>query len=340
MNRPKLLYRIACMVLLCFFATAGSQLVAQQKKSNALELKFRQSQISVDHNEVAISDVMEVRGGTQKLRSLAGKQDLEVLENLQTEKITKQQVAVRLLVAGFDQDDFIISGDESTYVKFIRQDDLKQRIESKIESELARQFGVSIADVQVNLSPKTDFAQIGNSIDVSKFDLMAIFPSKLPLGDKTIQTEFIDRLGERITKRLNVQIVVMKEMVVTSEIVARGTVITADHVQTVKRPMANDNNIELASLDCIGCTAVRDIPPYEIVSTRYLTRQAPKKQVVIRQNSLVDILLSKGRISIRMRNAKALKSGAVGDTIPVLNLDSNKQINAVVRDQSTVVVRY
>ena len=339
MNNISLFRNLVYLLLGCLIATSGSQLVAQQKKSNALELKFKQPQISVDRQEVSIADVMEIRGGTQKLRRYAGKQDLEVLQNLQTAKITQQQVMVRLLVAGFDRDDFSIAGDRFAFVKFIRQDDLKQRIESKLESELARQFGVSIADVQVRLSAKTDVAQVGEAIDVSQFDIMAIFPNKLPLGDKTIQTEFIDGRGERVTKRLNVQIVVMKEMVVTSGIVPRGTVITADHVQTVKRPMANDNNIELASLDCIGCTAIRDIPPYEIVSTRYVSRETPKKQMVVRQNSPVDILLSRGRVNIRMRNAKALKSGAVGDMIPVLNTASNKLINAVVRDQSTVVVR-
>ena len=337
------LFQISGRLLLLSLAVgvlAGvpAKLPAQSNK-NIIEVQVKAPVISVDHKELLISDVAELSGGIIKIRKLAGKLDLDELSAERDTVVTAGQIRARLLVEGFPAENIKVTGPRRAQVRFIQQDDLQQRIESKIESELSRQFGISLSDVQIHLSPKTDLSQISDAIDVRQFETMAIFPSKLPLGDTTVQVEFRDSSGQRFTSRLNVQIIVMKEMVVTSSSVARGTVITANHVQTVKRPMAS-GNVEHATVDCIGCTAIRDIPPYEIISSSYVTKQSPKKEMMVKQNSLVDVLLVRGRVNIRMRNAKAMTSGAVGETIQVLNTKSNKRISAIVKDQSTVVVRF
>lgn len=339
MNHFQTIGRVFLLSVASLVMAGATTNLQAQSSSNVIELQIKGSAISVDHKELLISDVAELSGGRTKIRKLAGNLDLDELSLSRDVVVTSGQIRARLLVEGFPAENIKVTGPQRIQVRFIKQDDLHQRIESKIESELSRQFGVGIADVQVHLSPKTDLSQISDAIDVRQFEAMAIFPSKLPLGDKTIQVEFTDTKGQRLSTRINVQIIVMKEMVVTSSSVARGTVITASHVQTVKRPMAS-GNAELATVDCIGCTAIRDIPPYEIVSSRYVTKQQQQKQAVVKQNSLVDILLVRGRMNIRMRNAKALTSGAVGETIQVLNTESNKRISAIVKDQSTVVVRF
>ena len=285
-----------------------------------------------------VADVADIVGGTPKLRRLIGRLDLDELKDLKSVTITRRQIVARLLVAGFKSNNISVTGGASLQVRFVKQQDFRRVIEGKLAAEIARQFGIDEADVQINLSGKTDLAAISNAIDVHNFRVMTILPNRLPLGEKTIQTEFSDTNGKRFSTQLSMRIVVLKDVVVTSHPVPRGTVITAEHIQSVKRPLSS-GNIELASLDCIGCTAAQDIPPHEIVSTQFLSKRKPQDRIVINRNDLVDILLVRGPVTIRIRNAKAMTAGAIGETIQVLNTASEKRINAVVKNRSTVLVQ-
>lgn len=325
---------IAFMFLVGFLA----QDAAAQIRGSGIELNIKAAHVSVDHKEVVVGDVAEVSGSTPKIRKLVQQLDLDDLSKSDSVSISSGQVSARLLVAGFQATNFTIMGEPQIAVQFVKQQDLKRQIETKVAAELARQFGINFDDVRVRVSDKTEFRKISNAIDTTNFNVMAVFPNRLPLGEQMIRVEFVDSSGKRLAAQISLQITVLRDVVVSSVSIARGMVITADHVQSVKRPLAN-NNIELASLECIGCTATKDIPPYEILSTRVLSRSEQTNPIVVRRNDLVEVLLVKGSLNIRFRNAKAMTEGAVGDTIQVLNPNSNKRITAVVRDRSTVLVK-
>lgn len=332
---------LACCASFAVFVSLvgiSTNIASAQISGGGVVINLNTPHVTIDHKEVVIGDVAEVSGSTPKIRKLIQQLDLDDLLKLSSISVTRGQVSARLLVAGFRSSNFTITGESRITVQFLKQRDLKRQIESKVAVELARQFGIELDDVQVRLSDKADLKTIGNSIDASRFDVMVVFPNRLPLGDKLIRVELIDASGRRFSTQLPLQITVLRDVVVSSVPIARGMVITADHVQAVKRPLI-DNSIELASLECIGCTATKDIPPHEIVSTRALSRSTSKNPIVVRRNDFVEVLLVRGSLNIRFRNAKAMTEGAVGDTIQVLNTNSNKRISAVVRDRSTVVVK-
>ncbi len=303
---------------------------------DSLQVGLRAVEISVSESELSIGDVCEITGGSKKLREKIASLDLDSFDQKNSISISRQQVAMRIALAGIDRNSLKFTGPDKSVVKLFSTEQLQPRLESKIASEISSQFGISPGDVRVRLLDTKLLNRLQKTIDTNDFNVSAYFSSKLPLGEQYIQADFTDARGNRDIQKFKVQIVVLQNVYVTSAIVSKGTVITADHVQNIKRPLI-DNRIELAGAECVGCVASRNIAPHEIVTTRDLDRRPVRKQIIIKRNDLVDVVLTHGRLKVRLKNAKAMTNGAKGDLIRVLNTNSNKELNAIVQDQRTVV---
>ena len=295
-------------------------------------------EVTVAESELTIGDVCQIRGGTAQARTQIASLDLDELLPGKPTTVSKQQVAVRIALAGISRKSFELSGPNSIDIRLIENEQLQQRIESKIAAELSLQFGIPQSDVRVRLLDTAALKRLRKSVDTTSFKTMAYFPTQLPLGDRHIQLEFSDSSGNQMTEKMHVQIVVLHDVLVTSGVVSKGTVITAEHVQQIKRPLLN-NKVDPATIDCLGCTVSRDIAPHEIVTLRHISRKPTRKQIVVKRNDLVDILLVQGPLRLRLKNAKVMTNGGKGDVVRVLNTNSNKEINAVVQDRTTVLVK-
>ena len=327
---------IALIGLMVALSVTTSQ--AAINRAQRVRVNIRASHAYVDHREIRLEDVADLSGGNPRTRKEMARLDLDSITGTSSVKILRTQIAVRLLVAGFVREQFEITGPVSTQVRFGSAVNLQRTIEDSIATDLGQQFGLDVADVQVTLLDKNVVTQIRDSIDTMSFQAMSIFPTKIPLGEKTFTVEFSDATGGRISVRVPLRIVVMRKVVVSSSPLPRGTVIATHHVQSVKRPLI-DNSIELASLDCVGCKVTRDIGPHEIVSTRYLSKHDPADAILVKRNDIVDILLVRGPLTIRLKNAKVITPGGKGAVVQVLNPASGKPITAVVASKSIVEVR-
>ena len=102
-----------------------------------------------------------------------------------------------------------------------------------------------------------------------------------------------------------------------------------------KRETTNLREPPVVSYDFIaGKQAVRIITKNSILTVNEV-EQVP----AIKQGEIITIALKTDNFSITAQG-RARKSGGVGETIPVINLASLKQINAVVIDSNTVAVEY
>lgn len=305
---------------------------------DTIQLRIRSATLTMSKPEITIGDVCDVRGGSPQLRNRISSLDLDVVAPEVKTEISQQQVLVRIALAGISRKSIKIDGPESIEIQLIANEHLQQRLESKIGVELGKQFGIAVADIRVRLLDQNVLEQLREQVETDNFDLMAFFSNQLPLGDKYVQVDISDAKGNRWSRKVRVQIVVLRDVFVTSGAVARGTVITASHVQSIKRPLM-DSSVEIAGEDCVGCTAIRDIAPHQIVTTRHLSRQPVRNRTLVKRNDLVDVVLISGRLQVRIKNAKVMSSGGKGDTVRVLNTNSGKEVSAIVQDQSTVVIK-
>lgn len=315
--------------------------LANASTSEPLKVIIRSTQTGVTNPIVTIGDIADVTGGTSSERKQILKLDLDDLStSSSTSTLSRAQLEVRLLLAGFDQQDFELQGPLETQVRLTRPADFQDRVEQNLVDEIARQFGVPTADIQVQLLDSKPLQSIQKKIDTSNYSLLAVFPSRLPVGEKKFHVDFMDHHGNRASGRFEARVIVMKNVMVTTSQIPKGTVITADYVQQIKRPLADDQ-INIANVKtCLGCVAAKDIPQHEILTTNYVTSQANySRRPLLNRGDIVSVVTSIGPVSVRLKTAKVLTSGSPGDLIQLLNTESNLRFSGIIRDKNTVEVR-
>ncbi|MDH4100408.1 MAG: flagellar basal body P-ring formation chaperone FlgA [Nitrospirota bacterium] len=122
----------------------------------------------------------------------------------------------------------------------------------------------------------------------------------------------------------------MEDVVVLSEPVKRGEVITEEMVTVEQRDTLRLKNSVLRDTgEVVGKNATRNLQAGDM-----LARNAVELPLVIKRGSRVTVVAENNgfRVSIL---AEAMENGAKGDTIKVKNLDSRKIIQAEVVDEST-----
>jgi flagella basal body P-ring formation protein FlgA len=118
--------------------------------------------------------------------------------------------------------------------------------------------------------------------------------------------------------------------VVTTRILPAGAVVTAADVR-LKDP-GNQSDVDaLAAM--IGKETRRVIPEGSILSDRDL-----KAETLVQRNAVVRMEFAKGLLSISA-DGRALSSGAYGETIKVMNLDSRATVSAIVIGRGKVAVQ-
>jgi flagellar basal body P-ring formation protein FlgA len=112
-----------------------------------------------------------------------------------------------------------------------------------------------------------------------------------------------------------------------------GDIVKASDVVTVRRPKAQFTaNVITAANQAIGLAARRTMRPGDTLRQTDLARP----EIVIR-NDNVTITYQVPGVTLTMRG-KALESGALGDTINVINVQSKRSIQAVVAGPGHVMV--
>ena len=122
-------------------------------------------------------------------------------------------------------------------------------------------------------------------------------------------------------------------------------------IPVLKAALHNGDIISAGDLDWITIKQ-RDLQPDYIVNAEKIVGMTPRRMVVsgkpvrtqdLTEPQLVDrgddvtLVYEMGAISLTAKG-RALRSGARGDVIRVVNVDSNKSIEGVVQDQGVVHV--
>jgi flagella basal body P-ring formation protein FlgA len=115
--------------------------------------------------------------------------------------------------------------------------------------------------------------------------------------------------------------------------------IRAEDVHTSIMPLDRPG-VHLASAEeLVGKAAIRDLAPYSVVDAKAVQNpSSAKTEIVVKANSAIDLIYSNNGVEIRMSGLRALNSGAVGDSIMVLNTRTNKRVRGQIIDGQTAKV--
>ena len=147
----------------------------------------------------------------------------------------------------------------------------------------------------------------------------------------------IVRVDEQVKRNLTVQVEVeaLAEMVVASRSLERGEVLVASDLSLARRDLAHVQGRFLKTVEeAVGLRVKTTLRANSPVRGDYLERVP-----IIKSGQVVTILVENEVVRITA-TGRAKSAGALGDTITVQNLASQKDLAARVMDASTVRVDF
>lgn len=292
---------------------------------------------AINNARVTIEDVADLHGGTAVEQKRFGQLDLDVLAPRTARKrLTRREIEMRLLVAGYRRNQFYLTGADAVEVRRADTDAFRTRLERLFHSEFARQFGFDDQNVSIRILDQQRLLAVESKMAGDDFAATVLFESQLPIGATTIQVEFASE-NERFLEEFKSQVIVSTEVAIARRNVSRGSVIDASSVRIIRRPIVRKADFADPK-HIVGRVAKIDILSNEVLLTSYLTEVNSSRTSVVQRNDLVDVIVRLGGSEIRLKNARAMGAGNIGDTITVLNTESKRQLTATIVARQLAIV--
>ncbi len=176
------------------------------------------------------------------------------------------------------------------------------------------------APVAPEMQPFADGARFANlRLDKSsgRFSVIALLPSGAPVAQLP--------LSGQVTAMAEVP--VLRDMVTRGQLVEQGLI---DYALVPANRLGGGIVVDVA--DLIGQAARRTLHPGRPIRSADLM-----PPIVVAKNKLVSMVYEVGALRLTARG-RTLTDGGAGAVIKVLNIDSNRTVDALVVDNSTVAV--
>lgn len=283
---------------------------------------------AVSGQTVRVGDVASVFGGTAWDRKNIAQLDLESLQDQSQCSITRKQVEMRLLLAGYQRNSIQVTGPPFVQTRLTSPVQLRRELEQKLVEELSRQFAVQPERVAVHLTNATHLQSLEKALTPGELSIELVPRNEFPVGRSRLRIDVIGPDGMRQPLALDAQVSLAMKVAIASQPIPRGTVIKAGMFRMVDRAVTERADY-LNPENAIGKTASRYIGNNSILLASHLAASRGAASTV-KRNGLLDVVIKLAGSEIRLKDARAMESGAVGDTIQVLNPQTNRRINALI----------
>ena len=322
-------------LVLCLIAIPSMSLAQASVRVN-----LHSGEVHCFQNVIKLENVAEIYAGdaslARKLRSL----DLDSFdENENVVLLTKEQVRIRLMLAGIRVDQIQLSGPERLTALLVDQVSVRKTVESQLQQQLAEQFFMSADNLRVKIDERFDGIEKTN-LDFSTLEIESASEPELPLGRQTLSAFGLTPSGESRSIKIPVTVAQIRDLVIAKENISKGQTLNAQNIEAVRRPVKN-RHIRFASFEqVVGKKAQSDVQQYALIRSNVVRTAGLTQQHAIRRNSLVNVVVRRGPLKVVLKEAKALDNGNPGDQITLLNPKTKERIVAKVVDSSTAEVSY
>lgn len=285
---------------------------------------------------VTLGDIATVQCDAPSIAANLRKIDIEDFSN--GEKailISRNQVLIRLQLAGYKVKATDVMGADSVVVRRSVARGLQSSIQSAIQQQIVSQFGIAEQDLQVTVDPKfRSPATLGSysSISVSPW-----LRPDLPLGRQSVS---ISATVANQIKNFNVPITVavMRELAVANREISVGTKLTPEDIRSVRRPISSKASRYLTVQQAMGQVTKNNIEKYGLVTPNLVRMTNASDDVIIRRNSMINVVVERNGLSVTLRDAKAMSDGKRGGRIQVQNPNTGERMTALVVNSSTAKI--
>ncbi len=302
----------------------------------------------VDHALVLLQDIAEVTGGDVALRRQMAQLDLEELELPPSQTtIRKSRVEVRLLLAGFRQDQFRMFGPDS--VTAARQHPMlsDQSVVDSIRQPLADLWRIAPEFLLIRLTQPLE-QSVPRGIELSENTVFRPFlnPGVVPGRSRLNLGVYAgDQLVHTFAVALDIQ--VERPVAIAKADVAVGDPFTFDNVQFVTRRLTGRMAIDAVGHDIVGKFASRPIRnrmqiEQAAVSEKPEPVETPASQSVdveVPGQATVTLVAQKKGLVIRLSGGKLVRRTKVGQPADVRN-SSGEVISGTLVTPTEVRVQF
>jgi flagella basal body P-ring formation protein FlgA len=252
-------------------------------------------------------------------------------------EITRRQVEIRILVSGMSREAFVVTGAKKTTLQWTTPESIARRLETLLGNSIEQQFGLEQGAITVRLMNESQLVAVEQSLSGPRFELKLFPQRQVPLGRVRLDAELIDSAGQRRSHHFDANVMMKTRVAIADQPFGRGQTITEDLIRVVTRSIVNRSPIANPD-ELVGKVATRSIDRDEILLASHVTKPDRRRYPVVRRNDLLDVVVRIGGADVRLKNARAMESGRIGDTIEVLNTRTNKRLSASIVSKNVAAV--
>ena len=242
---------------------------------------------------VKLGDIAQVTGGNPVRRRQIAQLDIaERPRTDDTEKLSLQQIALRVQLSGIPLSEFSVTGAQRVHVSWGSKALDDSAVLESLRPKLADRLNVDANDLQIRLTRPLPAS--ANSNEWGDAVLEPFLPTTVRLGPLTMRLG-VYREGKLLqTLNVSVDVRLFRRIFVTDRRIAAGQQITENDVHLERRPLAQRALSDSAE-NVIGQTLRRTLQANEIVLQSALAaKRQTKSEVVIRARDLVALTARKG----------------------------------------------
>jgi flagella basal body P-ring formation protein FlgA len=272
-----------------------------------------------------------MQGGDESLRRQIAALDVTERSDAVDQSVSRRQVQIRLLLAGFTPSEFDLAGPEHVTVTRFEAIFPDERFADAIRTALASQFRLDPRDLDVRVVQPVTPRPHMNGVSLESVSLNPVLPMALPLGRTRIQVEIVAERQSQQQVGVTVEVALYQTAAAAARLIPAGEALTQDNVVSQRIRVVGPTPFA-SPADVVGRTAARMLRPGEVIRPHDAQSggQAEESPILIRPAETVRIVARKGRLTVTLSAAEALQSGRLGETIRVRNPDSKRTITARV----------
>ncbi len=320
-------------LLLCDIAAPRSSVAADK-----LLIQLEPSAF-VTSTQVLLGDVATVTSADSARKSAAESVEIRLLDVLdESENISAKSIRTRLVLAGWDLDEFSMAGAGSVDVSYREPQILNDAdIEAQVHKALCRALNAEVEDLSV-LMQNAFVQSLPASIRKTEGLRAEIVPPRKGLGLVTVQIQLWKDRELLTTRTAAFEVRKRQRVAVARASLTREVPLNENSVQFEKRFMPTEVD-ELDESHILGRNLRSNVMAGSILQMRDLQTSAGRSQALIRKGQPVQVIAIAGRLRTAMQNVEALQDGNLGDSIRLKNRDSGREISGQVLGRGQVLIR-
>lgn len=294
---------------------------------------------------IRLADFVQLIGGTSRLRDGMAALDFEGPSRKTGEVlISRQQIEIRLRLAGYRRDQFQVLGAEAASVRLVDTtptvlDDAT--VVAAIREAMAASRGVSERDLEIRLTDPLRTTAVAAAQRYESVEVKPYLSTTASLGTQRIKVGLYESGRLFHTMDVAIQVLLLQELTVTARALSAGEPIAPGDIKLVRRGVTEQDMVRAAG-NVVGRKLRRGVPSGAVIQSSDLS---PKKiedenPPLIRRGDVVTLVARSGRIRVSSSAGEAMQTGHLGERIHVRNVNSKRVVAGVVASGTEVEVTY